>query len=198
MASTNVAAQSPSTKEKKKKKTKISDEDVEMAKQDQVGAESPKVNTVSTLEDEKKAKRERREKRRAERAQEQIAAAQAEEAARQLQESLQASREAGELEEPTIEPAVSIDEEYLRRTPEIEAMPSFPMPLPAAQPDPALLQRQGLPSALHDAQFVEESRRLPLEDVGSSKIARGIDDRMRKSLDEVGIHEFFAGKLSGL
>lgn len=180
--------------EKKKKKKTTDEEDVEMAEAADEADEDPEVKAAREREVEKIAKKERREKRRAERAQEQIAAAQAEEAARKLRESLQAAIDAGEapvVEEKEATPAR--EEEDLRATPEIEAMPSFPMPLPAAQPDQALLQQQGLPEALQHASFIDEARRLPLQDVGSSAMARGIDERMRKGLDEAGIQEFFAG-----
>jgi ATP-dependent RNA helicase DDX51/DBP6 len=65
--------------------------------------------------------------------------------------------------------------------------PLEPFPLPRMAPAPAadVLSRQGLPSGLADASFVDQSLRMALSDVELS-------ERTSKRLGELGVEDFFA------
>lgn len=75
-----------------------------------------------------------------------------------------------------------------QRTPSPGLEP-FPLPRMAPAPAPEVLDRQGLPAGLEDANFIEQDLRMPLSDLTSST---PISERTQKRLKDLGISEFFA------
>lgn len=75
-----------------------------------------------------------------------------------------------------------------QRTPSPGLEP-FPLPRMAPAPAPEILDRQGLPAGLEDANFIEQDLRMPLSELTDST---PISERTQKRLKELGISEFFA------
>lgn len=76
---------------------------------------------------------------------------------------------------------------------------AFPLPTSAPAPDPKILSRQGLPSGLEDAVFIDQSLRLPLETLSfglSEGSSKGLSEHMTKRLKEIGVDDLFAGMSS--
>lgn len=65
----------------------------------------------------------------------------------------------------------------------------FPLPRMAPAPAPEVLDRQGLPAGLEDANFIEQDLRMPLSELTEST---PISERTQKRLKDLGISEFFA------
>ena len=72
------------------------------------------------------------------------------------------------------------------------ALPLFPMPKQPDAPSKATLALQGLDHALAEAEWVDALQTVSL-DVGSAEDARGVSDKTRERLKELGISELFAG-----
>ncbi|KAL1412400.1 ATP-dependent RNA helicase dbp6 [Vanrija albida] len=70
----------------------------------------------------------------------------------------------------------------------------FPLPRMAAAPDAAVLSRQGMPTGLEDATFIDQGLRQGVaalaETLGSG--TAGLSERTQKRLAELGVDEFFA------
>ncbi|WWD20833.1 hypothetical protein CI109_105310 [Kwoniella shandongensis] len=73
---------------------------------------------------------------------------------------------------------------------------AFPLPRAAPAPDAAVLARQGLPKGLEDAVFVDQSLRIPIDElkfqVSGNQESQGLSERIRKRLGEIDVEEFFA------
>ena len=74
---------------------------------------------------------------------------------------------------------------------------AFPLPTPAAAPDPKLLSRQGLPENLANATLIDQNMRVGLEDMKAlyPNGEQGIDEKTITHLKEMGINDFFAGEV---
>lgn len=75
-----------------------------------------------------------------------------------------------------------------QRTPSPGLEP-FPLPRMAPAPAPEVLDRQGLPAGLEDANFIEQDLRMPLSELTETT---PISERTQKRLKDLGISEFFA------
>ncbi|RXK41055.1 hypothetical protein M231_01686 [Tremella mesenterica] len=103
------------------------------------------------------------------------------------------SQEKDELEKKESEPPQNMDV----RLDEDEAQPLQAFPLPTAVPAPStnLLLRQGLPTGLEEATFVEENFRIPLSELKMQQRGRevsAISEHMSARLSELGVIDFFA------
>ncbi|WRT70839.1 uncharacterized protein IL334_007838 [Kwoniella shivajii] len=73
----------------------------------------------------------------------------------------------------------------------------FPLPTSAPAPAPEVLARQGLPTGLEDAEFIDQSLRISLDDLKTiprkgQEQGEQISDRMKLRLKESGVQDFFA------
>jgi ATP-dependent RNA helicase DDX51/DBP6 len=90
---------------------------------------------------------------------------------------------------PLLEPSA-----HISRSPSPPYLEPFPLPMPVAAPNPEILSRQGLPAGLEDAEFVDQELKVSVDQIGA-KSAKGVSERMRKRLKEIGVEDFFAGTL---
>lgn len=73
-----------------------------------------------------------------------------------------------------------------RRMSSPPALEPFPLPRLAPAPDAAVLLRQGMPTGLQDATFVDQDTRHGLDALS------GLSERTQKRLAEIGVEELFA------
>lgn len=81
-----------------------------------------------------------------------------------------------------------------RLSPSPPPLEPFPLPRMAPAPSDAVLSRQGMPSGLADAEFIEQDTRLSVAALASSLGAgsAGLSERTQKRLTDLGVEEFFA------
>lgn len=102
-------------------------------------------------------------------------------------EPMEEDGEPSDHSEDEKEPADIPDLPHLR-TPSPGLEP-FPLPRMAPAPAPEVLDRQGLPAGLEDANFIEQDLRMPISELTEST---PISERTQKRLKDLGISEFFA------
>ncbi|KAK6906283.1 hypothetical protein I203_100268 [Kwoniella mangroviensis CBS 8507] len=91
-------------------------------------------------------------------------------------------------------------EDQAEKQPSPEPLEAFPLPRSAPAPAPEILAKQGLPSGLEDAEFIDQSLRIGLDDLkapvktvlGEVKEIKTISERMKGKLRETGVEDLFA------
>lgn len=73
------------------------------------------------------------------------------------------------------------------RSPSPPPLEPFPLPRMAPAPDAAVLSRQGMPTGLEDAEFVDQSLRMKIEDLPTA-----LSERTQTRLADVGVDNLFA------
>lgn len=73
----------------------------------------------------------------------------------------------------------------------------FPLPRMAPAPDAAVLSRQGMPTGLQDATFIDQDLRMGLDTLSADLKAAtpsgpGLSERTQKRLAEIGVEDLFA------
>ncbi|WWC98297.1 hypothetical protein V866_005188 [Kwoniella sp. B9012] len=92
------------------------------------------------------------------------------------------------------------EEDQVDRQASPEPLEAFPLPRSAPAPAPEILAKQGLPSGLEDAEFIDQSLRIGLDDLeapvktvlGDVKELKTISERMKGKLRDTGVEDLFA------
>lgn len=74
---------------------------------------------------------------------------------------------------------------------------AFPLPTPAAAPDPALLSRQGLPENLANATLIDQDLKVGIDELEVTYpdgMRKGLGESMASHLKQMGVEELFAGE----
>ncbi|WVR08741.1 hypothetical protein IAU60_005799 [Kwoniella sp. DSM 27419] len=142
---------------------------------------------------EKREKRERKEKRRLER---EAAAAKPEVTAGDGDDTAAGDvvmSDGSEASDDDDEPVPDVEDANTKDSP--PPLEAFPLPRMAPAPDAAVLARQGLPSGLEDATFIDQNLRIPLDELDVPSVAgekHDLSARMKRRLKEMGVEDFFA------
>lgn len=99
--------------------------------------------------------------------------------------------EPGQAEEPKENKSAS----SLVRSPTPPPLVPFPLPQSAPAPDTSVLARQGLPKGLEDATFIDQSLRIEIEGLQVEGQDQVLSVNMRRRLKDIGVEDFFAGRL---
>lgn len=152
---------------------------------------------AAAKEQRKREKREKREARRVKREQEEL-----ERTSKKV--SSVRDDDSDQEEEDTVDEVddsiIANDDDpmdHLSRSASPPPLEAFPLPTPAPAPDPSLLSRQGLPSGLDKATFIDQDLRISVSELevvkaGQKESEKGISERMAKRLAALDIKEFFA------
>lgn len=73
------------------------------------------------------------------------------------------------------------------RSPSPPPLQPFPLPRMAPAPNAAVLSRQGMPTGLEDAEFIDQSLRMKVTDLPTP-----LSERVQARLADVGVEDFFA------
>lgn len=167
--------------------------------EDDTGTGSDALTNAQVLGDKEKKQKERREKRER----------------RQRKEERKARREVAitkmgidmrpaegtmaveEIPEPeqAEEPEENKSAPSLERSPTPPPLVPFPLPRSAPAPDTSVLARQGLPKGLEDATFIDQSLRVEIEGLQVEGQDQVLSVNMRRRLKDIGVKDFFAGRL---
>ena len=89
---------------------------------------------------------------------------------------------------------VDADSARATTTPDLPALPRFPLPRQPEAPSPAVLYLQGVDEALIEAEVIDPAQILSFS-VDDKEDASGLSLKARQRLSQLGISELFAGKL---
>ncbi|WVW80576.1 hypothetical protein I302_102562 [Kwoniella bestiolae CBS 10118] len=201
-----------SVKDERKKKKKEKQQEAEEDEADETSDGDEQLDGESEKEKrrrekrEKREKRERKEKRRLEREARDNAAALEDGETHVGQEETDGDVQMEQDNLPEQQQVEyddeggSADEDDDARQSSPEPLEAFPLPRSAPAPAPEVLARQGLPTGLEDAEFIDQSLRLALDELqapvktasGEVKEMKGLSERMKEKLRETGVEDLFA------
>lgn len=167
--------------------------------EDDTGTGSDALTNAQVLGDkekkqkEKREKRERRQRKEERKARREVAITKMVIDMRPAEGTMAAEEipEPGQAEEPKENKSAS----SLVRSPTPPPLVPFPLPQSAPAPDTSVLARQGLPKGLEDATFIDQSLRIEIEGLQVEGQDQVLSVNMRRRLKDIGVEDFFAGRL---
>lgn len=166
---------------------------------DDTGAGSDALTDAQVLGDkekkqkEKREKRERRQRKEERKARREVAITKMGIDMRPAEGTMAAEEIPGP--EQAEEPEENKSAPSLVRSPTPPPLVPFPLPRSAPAPDTSVLARQGLPKGLEDATFIDQSLRIEIEGLHVEGQDQVLSVNMRRRLKDIGVEDFFAGRL---